>query len=320
MSLFAQVRAYIDSLVHASARHDRSRPRAIARSSRRASSAACWRSPRCRCTSRSAACPARWKSSSIAWLATPILIACYLSRTGHYERAQIMSSVALTVLIAAIGIAYRRDHVVCRRLAGASFRSKPRSPRRAGSCWSRPRSRSVPRHCSILPAQPAPAPRRPRPPPTLMALGIVVGRALCHRARARQRFARARGLAPARGRGRPLSPARPQHRRRDHAPSPQRHRAVRLARGRDAVRRAGEVAARSRPVRPRPRRRPAGLSDGAGRCRRARRQQLGRVPHPARTAATEAESPAPVHLGRDALPPARSAEGETPKPSARWSR
>ena len=38
-----------------------------------------------------------------AWLATPLLVACYLSRTGHYERAQIMSSLALAVLITMIG-------------------------------------------------------------------------------------------------------------------------------------------------------------------------------------------------------------------------
>ena len=35
----------------------------------------------------------------------PVLIAAYLSRTGCYERAQIMSSVALAVLIVSIGIA-----------------------------------------------------------------------------------------------------------------------------------------------------------------------------------------------------------------------
>src|SRR4029077_611357 len=39
------------------------------------------------------------------WLATPILVACYLSRTGHYERAQLMSSISLVALIAALGMA-----------------------------------------------------------------------------------------------------------------------------------------------------------------------------------------------------------------------
>ena len=56
------------------------------------------------------------------------------------------------------------------------------------------------------------------------------------------------------------------------------------------VRRAGENAARSRPVRPRACRRPAGLPDGAGRCRRAGRQQLGRIPHPPRNAPDEPEA------------------------------
>ncbi|MFN2624372.1 MAG: Asp-tRNA(Asn)/Glu-tRNA(Gln) amidotransferase GatCAB subunit B, partial [Chthoniobacterales bacterium] len=40
-----------------------------------------------------------------AWLATPLLIACYLSRTGHYERAQIMWSAALAVFVAMIAAA-----------------------------------------------------------------------------------------------------------------------------------------------------------------------------------------------------------------------
>jgi cell cycle sensor histidine kinase DivJ len=36
---------------------------------------------------------------------SPVLIAAYLSRTGCYEHAQIMSSMALAVLIVSIGLA-----------------------------------------------------------------------------------------------------------------------------------------------------------------------------------------------------------------------
>ena len=102
-----------------------------------------------------------------------------------------------------------------------------------------------------------------------MAARRDLGRALCDRPRARQRFARARELAPSGRRGGPLSSARAQYRRRDHAPSAQRHGALRLAGGRIAVRRAGEIAARPRPVRSRPRGGSAGLPDRAERCRRA---------------------------------------------------
>jgi cell cycle sensor histidine kinase DivJ len=39
-----------------------------------------------------------------AWLAAPILIVCYLSRTGRYERAHLLSALALTALAAAVAL------------------------------------------------------------------------------------------------------------------------------------------------------------------------------------------------------------------------
>ena len=39
-----------------------------------------------------------------AWFAVPILIACYLSRTGHYERAHLLSSLSVTVLVIPVAV------------------------------------------------------------------------------------------------------------------------------------------------------------------------------------------------------------------------
>ncbi len=105
VSLFAQIGAYIDSLVHASARLD---PLTAAR--HRAFIA-----PRLvGGTMALTALPIHLALGGIpntleilfyAWLATPILIAFYLSRSGDYEGAHVMSSVALAAVIAAIGLA-----------------------------------------------------------------------------------------------------------------------------------------------------------------------------------------------------------------------
>jgi two-component system, cell cycle sensor histidine kinase DivJ len=105
VSLFAQVGAFVDSLVHASARPD-----ALAAARHRAFIAPRLVGGLLALTALPAhlainGVPGALEVFIYAWLATPILIAGYLSRTGHYERAQIMSSVALAVLIAAIGAA-----------------------------------------------------------------------------------------------------------------------------------------------------------------------------------------------------------------------
>jgi len=39
-----------------------------------------------------------------AWFAVPILIACYLSRTGHYERAHLLSSLSVTALVIPVAV------------------------------------------------------------------------------------------------------------------------------------------------------------------------------------------------------------------------
>jgi two-component system, cell cycle sensor histidine kinase DivJ len=105
VSLFAQIGAYIDSLVHASARRD---PLAAAR--HRAFIAPRLVGGLMALT----ALPIHLALSGVpntleillyAWLATPILVACYLSRSGNYERAQVMSSATLAALIATVGSA-----------------------------------------------------------------------------------------------------------------------------------------------------------------------------------------------------------------------
>src|SRR6266478_5247857 len=103
VSLFAQIRSYIDTLVHPSARLD---PLTAAR--HRAFIAPRFVGGLMALT----ALPIRLAISGVpstleifiyAWLTAPILIAGYLSRTGRFEAAQIMSSGAMAALIATIG-------------------------------------------------------------------------------------------------------------------------------------------------------------------------------------------------------------------------
>jgi len=105
LSVFAQIGAFADSLVHASVRND---PLAVAR--HRAFIGTRLLGGLIALT----ALPAHLAFAGVpgtrdvfiyAWLATPLLIAFYVSRTGQYAVAQIMSSVALAVLISAIGVA-----------------------------------------------------------------------------------------------------------------------------------------------------------------------------------------------------------------------
>src|SRR3954451_24478726 len=103
--LLAQVRAYIDTLVHPSARLD---PLTAAR--HRAFIAPRFVGGLMALT----ALPIHLAVSGVpnaleifiyAWLTAPIVIAGYLSRTGRFEAAQIMSSGAMTALIATISMA-----------------------------------------------------------------------------------------------------------------------------------------------------------------------------------------------------------------------
>ena len=303
VSLFAQIRAFIEQLVHVSARRD---PLTAARH-------------------RAFIAP-RLIGGLLALTALPVHLARQRragpARDLHLCLARDAASDRLLSL-AHRALRARADHVVGR--AGRPGRDDRRGHRRH-HLFRRRLARGHPargRACGV-------APRRDRRVACSrsaaaaflfagqMAQPFAAGRAfdhagaararlrgaLCGRPCARQRLARARKLAPARGGGGPLPAARAQHRRRHHAPSPRRHGALRLARRGAAVRRAAESAARARPVRPRACRRPAGLSDRAVACGDAGREQLGRIPHPPRSAG-RGRGARRVHLGRHALPSAR---------------
>jgi cell cycle sensor histidine kinase DivJ len=105
VNLFAQIGAYIDSLVHPSARLD---PLTAAR--HRAFIAPRFIGGLIALTALPihlavSGVPGTLEILFYGWLATPILVACYLSRTGHYEQAQLASSASLTALIATIALA-----------------------------------------------------------------------------------------------------------------------------------------------------------------------------------------------------------------------
>ena len=109
MSLYAQIRAFIEQLVHVSARRDpltAARHRAFIAPRMIGGLLALTALPVHLAIN---GVPGSLEIFIYAWLATPLLVAFYLSHTGRYDRAQIMSSLALTVLIATIGM------VMCQR-------------------------------------------------------------------------------------------------------------------------------------------------------------------------------------------------------------
>jgi cell cycle sensor histidine kinase DivJ len=98
VGLAKPVSDYVDALVHASARHDAltaARHRAFIASRLFASVIAFAGFP---AYIALRGVPGPIEVLVFAWLAAPILVAFYLSRTGEYERAQVLSAVALTGL------------------------------------------------------------------------------------------------------------------------------------------------------------------------------------------------------------------------------
>ena len=81
--------------------------------------------------------PSAIEVAAFAWLIAPILLSWFLSRTGRYEGAHVLSSLALAGLVMMIGN-HRRHHVVRRGLARREFRSRRRCLRRGA--WSPSRS------------------------------------------------------------------------------------------------------------------------------------------------------------------------------------
>ena len=104
MSLFAPVRIYIESLVHPSAQQD-----ALAAMRHRAFIASRLLGGIAALAAFPAYLVARGAPSAVelivfTWLVAPILIAYFLSRTGRYESAHVLSSLALAGLVVAIAM------------------------------------------------------------------------------------------------------------------------------------------------------------------------------------------------------------------------
>jgi two-component system, cell cycle sensor histidine kinase DivJ len=102
VGIFASVRDYIDALVHPTARQDAltaARHRAFIAPRLLGSFAALATFP-VYLTMRGV--PSALEVLIFAWLVAPLLIAYFLSRTGRYEGAHILSSLALTGLVTAV--------------------------------------------------------------------------------------------------------------------------------------------------------------------------------------------------------------------------
>ena len=104
MSILAPVRDYIDALVHPTARQDSltaARHRAFIAPRLLGSFAALAAFP-VYLTMRGV--PSALEVLVFAWLVVPILLAYFLSRTGRYEGAHVLSSLALTGLVTAVAL------------------------------------------------------------------------------------------------------------------------------------------------------------------------------------------------------------------------
>jgi hypothetical protein len=107
VGLFKPIRDYVDTLVHPSARRDAltaARHRAFI-APRLLGSMVAFAALPLYVALRGV--PGPLEALVFAWLVLPILTAYYLSRTGCYESAQVLSSLALTGLVAALAAATR---------------------------------------------------------------------------------------------------------------------------------------------------------------------------------------------------------------------
>ena len=105
VSLLAQIGAYIDSLVHPSARLDpltAARHRAFIAPRLVGGLIALTALPIHLALS---GVPGTLEILFYAWLATPILVAYFLSRTGNYDAAQLASSASMTALVSIVSLA-----------------------------------------------------------------------------------------------------------------------------------------------------------------------------------------------------------------------
>ncbi len=174
-----------------------------------------------------------------AWLVVPILTAYFLSRTGRYESAHVLSSLALTGLVTAVAALDRRHHVFRRHLAcgraarGVALGVAPCRCHRFDLCACGCRSVGAcqrTQHAADGPCGRAHRARHRR---------HRVGRALRGGDCARRRGAGAHQFLAALRRRGSLPALGAQHDRRDHPARPRWRGAVRVACGRSRCSAAG---------------------------------------------------------------------------------
>ena len=253
--------------------------------------------------------PSAIEVAAFAWLIAPILLSWFLSRTGRYEGAHVLSSLALAGLIMAIaGTTGGIESFAAIWLVVVPLEAALSASRRVAAFASLLALSCAGDPDPCRPARLAAGRTRQRCA-TRRADGVRrrLRDALCRGPRLRRRVARAHQRRAAVARGGALSPARAQHERRHLAASAQRRGAVHLTGRGSHARHAGRATARPWPVRSRPCRRSSGLSHRALRCR-ARRRAQRRIPAAA-GAGRFGAWPGRFHLGRDALPAARSGYG-----------
>ena len=317
MTVLSIIRDCLDALLHPSARYDaltRARHRAFM-APRLLGSLAAFAAFPVYLAMRGA--PTALEVAAFAWLIAPILLSWFLSRTGRYEGAHMLSSLALAGLVMMVAVDHRRHRILCRGLAGgrsARSRAFGLAPRGrvclgAGAVLRRAvdRARTF-RHAAGAGSERGAARR-------LHGVRRGVGDALCRGPRVRRGIAGAHQRLAALCRGRPLSPAGAQHERRDFAPSAATARCssfrprpkpcwARRSRGCSGT--ACSTASMSPIVRPISRR----LSDAArGGEARSVEFRLRRDRRPRRRAISGR-----FHLGRNAVPAARSSQASQARP------
>ena len=171
--------------------------------------------------------------AAFAWLIAPILLSWFLSRTGRYEGAHVLSSLALAGLVMTVAVTTGGiESFAAVWLVVVPIEAALSASRRVVAFASRAGAgvrRAADRARIFRPVAGVGAERGLARHPDGVRRGV--GDALCRGPGLRRGNAGAHQRRAAQCRGRPLPPAGAQHERRDLAPSPQRRRGVHLARG-----------------------------------------------------------------------------------------
>ena len=170
---------------------------------------------------------------AFAWLIAPILLSWFLSRTGRYEGAHVLSSLALAGLVMTVAMttggieSFAAIWLVVVPLEAALSASRRVVAFASALALACTALLIVFGHFDLLPPPDANAISRG----VFMAFGVASATLYAAGPRLRRGVAGAHQRGAALCRGGPLSPAGAQHERRDFAASPQRRRAVHFARG-----------------------------------------------------------------------------------------